>query len=84
MGNGNSGANWQFVTAMVSLALATVGASVWMGQLANQTGVNTARLDRLEVFANEIRDHDANTNATFKDVDRRLNHLESRFTPQPH
>ena len=69
--------DWATLTIIAGVALtATVGA-IWVGGLSTQVSINTKRLDQLEDFANQVRTHNANTNATTHDLDRRLDKLEN-------
>ena len=74
--NENGRLSWQFLTAVGMICIAVSGGAVWLGSLSKQIAINTSRLDRIEIFADEVRAHDANTSARIGPIEERLDHLE--------
>ena len=62
---------------LVAIVTALASGFVWLGTLSNQIAVNTGRLERIESFDNDVRQHDANTTARLTPVERRLDQLEN-------
>ncbi len=91
--DGDVALSWRFVAAMIGVILtmlvgswlvgkevvsAAVQAATKAGASQNQIEFNTRRLDRIEQFERDVRDHDAKTTATFVEIERRLEQLEQR------
>jgi hypothetical protein len=68
---------WQFWLMMASLIGGFVTGAIWLGSNSNQIAVNTKRMERMEVFMDEVREHDANTTARMTPIERRLDQLEN-------
>ena len=64
---------WYLIAILAALA----SGFIWLGTLSNQIAVNTARLDRVESFDNEVRQHDADTTARLTPIERRIDQLEN-------
>lgn len=68
---------WQFLVLLAGLVGGFVTGSIWLGANSNQISVNTVRLNRLEGFMDEVRQHDANTTARLMPIEHRLDQLEN-------
>ena len=62
---------------LIAIITALASGFIWLGTLSNQISVNSGRLDRIEGFDNEVRQHDANTTARLTPVEHRLDQLEN-------
>ena len=78
--NGNGKVSWGTLSIFGTMAAAIVVGAIWLGSLSNQVSVNSTRLNKLEIFADDVRQHDANTIAEQRGQDRRLDALESKIT----
>ena len=91
--DGDIALSWRFVAAMIGVILtmlvgswivgkevvaAAVQAAMKAGASQNQIEINTHRLDLLEQFERDVRDHDAKTTTMFVDIERRLGQIEQR------
>lgn len=68
---------WRYAALAIGLIVSVAGGAIWLGSLTNQISVNTRRLDRIEGFMDEVRQHDANTTARLAPIERRLEQLET-------
>ena len=71
--------SWQMLSIIGVVVMAFSGGAIWIGSIAKQTEINTAQLIKHAIFIDEIRRHDADTTATGRAVDRRLDSIENRF-----
>ena len=62
---------------LIAMIAALASGFIWLGTLSNQIAVNTGRLERIESFDNDVRQHDANTTARLTPVEHRLDQLEN-------
>ena len=69
--------DWQQIVYFIILTISVSGVAIQIGMLRNQIMINTVRLSRLEEKMEESNAHNANTNARWPDLERRLNRLES-------
>ena len=62
---------------LIAIIAALGSGFIWIGALSNQISVNSGRLDRVESFDNEVRQHDANTTARLAPLEHRIDQLEN-------
>ena len=74
----NAAVNWQMLIIVSGVAVTATLGAIWLGAVAKQVDINTSRLSRVEILIDEIRQHDANTNATHNAFEQRLRRLESK------
>jgi hypothetical protein len=68
---------WQFLVLLAGLIGAFVTGAIWLGANSNQIEVNSKRIERLEIFMDEVRSHDSNTTARLPPIEHRLEQLEN-------
>jgi hypothetical protein len=69
--------DWQVLVFILGVLVAMSTAAIQIGVLKNQILINTGRLTELEIHMAAIREHAAQTNARWPDIERRINRLES-------
>ena len=71
--------SWQMLSIISAVAIVFAGGAIWIGSIAKQTEINTNQLTKHAIFIDEIRRHDADTTATGRAIERRLDDHERRF-----
>ena len=74
-GDGSS-VSWQLLSIVGGVAISAALGAIWLGAVSKQVDINTGRLGRVEFLIDEIRQHDATTNATHGSIEQRLKKLE--------
>lgn len=83
MPNAPDQVTWRYLILLWGAAVAVSTGAIWLGAISNQVTINTKRLDKLELFADEVRQHDANTTAEQRAQDQRVDRLERMLNAKP-
>ena len=70
---------WQYISAIGTIVVAFGTVAIWLGSVSKQVEINTRRVDNLETFSNDVRQHDANTVAEQRAQDRRIDAIEKKL-----
>jgi hypothetical protein len=68
--------SWQMLAILSSVAVVFAGGAIWLGSVAKQTDINAADIAKIYNFINTIVQHDADTIATHRSFEQRIDRLE--------